>query len=697
MSGEYINEPMLEMFIFESTQLLEQLEQMIITGEKSKGYTPEDINEIFRIMHTIKGSSAMMLFDNISSLAHSLEDIFYFLREERPQGIDFSVLSDIVFDGIDFIKVELAKIKNGDEVDGDASVFNNNSQTFLASIKDQKGLDEDLKKVGPDPVQQQYYISKIKAKELALKNAFQATLYFEDESGMENLRAFGVVNDLHDWVEEFYCEPGDLDKDDTSQIIKEEGFKVFLKTNRSFDEVYHLLEMTVFLKELQLLQLDDLGVFNQFYKAQGIHIEENSIKIPSLRSQGEKGQEHSEVSSNSHQSIISVNVAKLDKLMDLVGELVIAEAMVTQNPDLKGLDLTNFQKAARQLRKISSEIQDTVMSVRMVPLTATFQKMQRTVRDMCKKLDKEVQLKLIGEETEVDKNIIEHISDPLMHLIRNAIDHGIESPEVRETKGKPHTGTITLEAKSSGSDVLIIVRDDGEGFNKEKILGKARKSGLLQKPENEMSDKEIYNLVFLPGFSTNEIVTEFSGRGVGMDVVMQNIQAVGGNVTADGITDHGTTITLKIPLTLAIIEGMNVRVGNSRYTLPLTSIRESFRPKKSDVIIDPDRNEMIMVRGQCYPVLRLHEFYHVKTQVTEFTNGIIIRVEQDGKGLCLFGDELLGQQQVVVKALPKYIKNTRKITGLGGCTLLGDGGISLILDIAGLIEGKERRSRRGPN
>lgn len=692
MSGEYINEPMLEMFIFESTQLLEQLEQMIITGEKSKDYTPEDINEIFRIMHTIKGSSAMMLFDNISSLAHSLEDIFYFLREERPQGIDFSVLSDIVFDGIDFIKVELAKIKNGDEVNGDASVFNNNSQTFLASMKDQKGLDKDLEKVGPDPVQQQYYISKIKAKELVLKNAFQATLYFEDESGMENLRAFGVVNDLRDWVEEFYCEPGDLDKDDTSQIIKEEGFKVFLKTNRSFDEVYRLLEMTVFLKELQLLQLDDLGVFNQFYKAQGIHIEEKSIKIPSLRSQGEKGQEHSEVSSNTHQSIISVNVAKLDKLMDLVGELVIAEAMVTQNPDLKGLDLTNFQKAARQLRKISSEIQDTVMSVRMVPLTATFQKMQRTVRDMCKKLDKEVQLKLIGEETEVDKNIIEHISDPLMHLIRNAIDHGIESPEVRETKGKPHTGTITLEAKSSGSDVLIIVRDDGEGFNKEKILGKARKSDLLQKPENEMSDKEIYNLVFLPGFSTNEIVTEFSGRGVGMDVVMQNIQAVGGNVTADGITDHGTTITLKIPLTLAIIEGMNVRVGNSRYTLPLTSIRESFRPKKSDVIIDADRNEMIMVRGQCYPVLRLHEFYHVKTQVTDFTNGIIIRVEQDGKGLCLFGDELLGQQQVVVKALPTYIKNTRKITGLGGCTLLGDGGISLILDIAGLIEGKERSS-----
>ncbi len=496
-------------------------------------------------------------------------------------------------------------------------------------------------------------------------------------SGMENLRAFGVINDLQGFIEEFYYEPGDIDQEDASRVIREEGFKLFLKTNRSFEDVYELLKKTVFLKDLQLLELDNLDVFHQYYEAQGIDIKDNPIMIPSVPRQGEKEHDNPEAfSALTHQSIISVSVNKLDKLMDLVGELVIAEAMVTQNPDLLGLDLGNFQKAARQLRKISGEIQDTVMSVRMVPLAATFQKMQRTVRDMCKKLDKEVRLKLVGEETEVDKNIIEHISDPLMHLIRNAIDHGIEPPDEREAKGKSRTGTIVLEAKNSGSDVLIIVRDDGEGFSKNKILAKARKNGLLQKPETEMSDKELYNLVFLPGFSTNEVVTEFSGRGVGMDVVTKNIQAVGGTVTADCVPGAGTTLTLKIPLTLAIIDGMNVRVGNSRYTIPLTSIRESFRPQKADVIIDPDQNEMIMVRGQCYPVLRLHEFYRVKTEVTEFTGGIIIMIEQDGKALCLFADELLGQQQVVVKALPTYIKNTRKITGLAGCTLLGDGGIT---------------------
>ena len=294
-------------------------------------------------------------------------------------------------------------------------------------------------------------------------------------------------------------------------------------------------------------------------------------------------------------------------------------------------------------------------------------------------------LQLIGQETEVDKNIIEHISDPLMHLIRNSIDHGIEMPSERETKGKPRIGTITLEAKNAGGDVLIIIRDDGEGFNKDRILAKAREKGLIKGSEEEITDKEIYNLVFLPGFSTNENVTEFSGRGVGMDVVVKNIEAVGGAIAADSVPGKGTTITLKIPLTLAIIDGMNIKVGDSRYTIPTTAIKESFRPKMTEVIVDPDNNEMIMVRGQCFPILRLHDVYHVQTDVTDFEDGIIIMVEQDNKILCIFADGLIGQQQVVVKALPAYIRNTNTISGLAGCTLLGDGSISLILDVAGLI------------
>jgi two-component system chemotaxis sensor kinase CheA len=318
----------------------------------------------------------------------------------------------------------------------------------------------------------------------------------------------------------------------------------------------------------------------------------------------------------------------------------------------------------------------------MVPLSATFIKMHRIVRDMCKKLDKDVQLEIIGEETEVDKNIIEHISDPLMHLVRNSVDHGIETAQERLDKGKSKTGTITLEAKNAGSDVMIIVRDDGKGLNKEKILKKARENNLLFKSEEEMTDKEIYNLILLPGFSTKEKVTEFSGRGVGMDVVTKNIESVGGTLTVDSVVDKGTIITLKIPLTLAIIDGMNIKVGKSRYTIPTISIKESFRPKESEIFHDPDGNEMIMVRGECYVIRRLHELYKVKTDITKLSEGIIIMVEQDEKTVCVFADELLGQQQVVVKALPGYIQNFKKIRGLAGCTLLGDGSISLILDIA---------------
>ena len=274
-----------------------------------------------------------------------------------------------------------------------------------------------------------------------------------------------------------------------------------------------------------------------------------------------------------------------------------------------------------------------------------------------------------------------------MHLIRNAIDHGIEPPAERLAKGKPSIGKITLEAKNAGSDVLIIIRDDGRGLDKMKILARAFENGLINNADREFSDKEVYSYIFLPGFSTKEKVTEFSGRGVGMDVVTQNISSIGGTVLVDSSSGHGTAITLKIPLTLAIVDGMTIRVGAARYTLPITAIRESFRPKLRDMITDPDGNEMIMVRGNCYPVLRLHRLFSVSDAVTDFSEGIMIMVESDSQAFCLFSDELIGEQQVVVKALPAYIKLLKPTHGLAGCTLLGDGSISLILDVGRILQG----------
>jgi len=383
------------------------------------------------------------------------------------------------------------------------------------------------------------------------------------------------------------------------------------------------------------------------------------------------------------QSIISVNISKLDMLLDLVGEIVISEAMITKNPDLDGLQLDNFNKASRQLRKLTNELQDIVMSVRMVPVSMTFHKMNRIVRDVSKKLNKEAELLIFGEETEVDKNIIDHISDPLMHLVRNCLDHGLEESDERIALGKEEIGKITLEAKNAGGDVFIIVKDDGRGLDKRKIYEKAKLQGLVTKSSDEITEKEIFSNILLPGFSTNESVTEYSGRGVGMDVVKRNIDSIGGAISIESIEGHGTTISIKIPLTLAIIDGLEVAVGISKYTIPITSIRESFKSKENEVISDSEGNEMIMIRGEAYPIYRLHRLFNIDTNITEPTDGIMVMVEDSARAACLFVDSLIGEQQVVVKALPTYIKRAK---GIAGCTILGDGNISLILDVNGILD-----------
>lgn len=680
--SESSNEPMLEMYIFETSQFIDQLEAIILDNENSNGYSNEDINEIFRIMHTIKGSSAMMLFNDVSTLAHSMEDIFYFFRENNPENVDYSALADLLFESIDFIKVELEKIKNGDEVDGKSSELIDQNHKFLEKLKG-NSTEVVEEKTEKSNTKQQYYIESDKKNVLLSNNTYKAVIFFDDDCEMENIRAYTVISSIKEFTDEVHYLPEDIiEDDDTAKVIRESGFQVIFKTDKAYEEVSEILNQTVMLRKLELVKLEDDDEFKQFNKSVKENIKESPIKKPVVVEKKSSSETHN----SGVQEMISVNIKKVDKLMDLVGEMVIAEAMVIQNPDLYGLELENFKKSARQLHKITSELQDIVMSIRMVPLAPTLNKMNRVVRDMKKKLDKEVKLKLIGEDTEVDKNIIEHISDPLMHLVRNCVDHGIETKEDRVKSGKSEEGLITIEAKNLGSYVIITISDDGAGLNKEKILEKAVKNNMLTKSQEEMSDNEIYNLIFLPGFSTNDNVTEFSGRGVGMDVVSRNLSEIGGYTYVNSTEGEGTIFTLKIPLTLAIIDGMNVKVGDSYYTIPISNIRQSFRPKNEDIIKDLNGNEMVMIRGECYTVFRIHEIYDIKTDIDDLSRGIIIVVEQDDKIACLFVDELVGQQQVVIKALPSYIKNIKKIDGLSGCTLLGNGSISLIIDVAGIIQ-----------
>lgn len=690
MENSFSNEPMLDIYIYETAQNIGQIEKAVLSSEKAGGFTPEAVNDIFRNMHTIKGSSAMMLFNNIASLTHAVEDLFYFIREEKPLDMDCALLSDLILEGVDFIKTELEKVKNSSDPDGDPSRLIDKISGFLASIKGGEGGAAAVKRGKAKkeaPEIQQYYLSQDKGAETADHKSYEAVIYFEDDCEMVNIRAYAVAHHLREITEEFCHFPEDIIEDNGSaETIREQGFRILFRSGRSWQELHDFFRGISFLRDLELNELEGEPVSGHFIVPRSLNtLEPPAVKIPKLSEQEQAAAVQTFESWTLQQSIISVDVNKLDKLMDLMGEMVIAEAMVTQNPELKALKLDNFYKAARRLRKITSEMQGMVMSIRMVPLTATFQKMHRIVRDMGRKLEKEVQLELIGEKTEVDKNIIEHISDPLMHLVRNSIDHGIEPPGERAAAGKPKAGRVTLEAKSAGSDVLVIVRDDGRGLCREAILRRAVGQGLLTRPENEMTEKEIYNLIFLPGFSTSDSVTEYSGRGVGMDVVTKNLEAVGGSVSIESVEGEGTVTTLKIPLTLAIIDGMLIRVGAVSYTLPTISIRETFRTRTGSLIRDPDGNEMILVRGECFPVLRLHELYGIKTETTRIDQGIMLMVEQDDKSLCLFADELVGQQQVVVKALPDYIRDTDQTDGLAGCTLLGDGSISLILNVGTLV------------
>ena len=380
---------------------------------------------------------------------------------------------------------------------------------------------------------------------------------------------------------------------------------------------------------------------------------------------------------------IRVDTGKLDKLFDLVGELITAEAMVLNSPDLSGLKLDGFAKSFAGLSKISREIQETTMMIRMVPLESLFQKMSRLVRDLSRKSGKPVDFRVTGADTEMDKNVIEQISDPLVHIIRNAVDHGIEGAEDRALAGKPPAGVLMLDARYEGSEICISVRDDGGGLDRGRILEVAAQRGMV-KPEASasLSDREVWQLIFEPGFSTAAKVTEVSGRGVGMDVVKKNIERIRGKVDIRTMEGEGTEFILKIPLTMAILEGITVRAGSGYYSIPLGDILEFFKVSASQLNSAEGGQITVALRGEVMPLVKLGEVFSIPGACLEPTEGILLVVQSGGRKACILIDEVVGNQQIVVKSLSEYLG---RVDGLSGCSILGDGTVSFIIDTARLL------------
>ncbi len=706
-------EAMLDMYFFETNSLLEQLDEILLRTEQANVFDNEDIKEIFRIMHTIKGSSAMMGFENLSVLAHKAEDMFFVIRENPDVITDVSFVYDLVFQVSDSYKAQIENIQNHNDGEYESMDFSDlinkllkGRDTLLGETTAEAAPAAGGNAAGASPV-----LNSVDADKTTVR------VFFEDGCQMENLRAFLLINTIKDECDYLDFTPADVETNpDTSKVIIEQGFLITFKPLDNVDFVLKQIENALNVQSYEVVQAAQTAAPAAELPpepkaassaapapapaAQAAPAPAAPAAAPASAAPAAEAKEPSAVekaqaavekaqaaSGMQKQNLISVNLAKLDALHDIVGEIITTESMVISNPDLEGLELESFNKAARQLRKLTSELQDTVMSIRMVPLAGVFQKMNRIVRDMRKKLGKDVEFVIEGEETEIDKSIVDSLQDPLMHLVRNCMDHGIEdNVQDRINAGKPEKGTLRLSAQNASGEVIITVQDDGKGIDPEKILAKARKQGILTKPESEYTEKEIQNLILLPGFSTNEQVTEFSGRGVGMDVVKANVEKCGGTIVVDSKKGQGTSFIIKIPLTLAIIDGMEITCGDLVFTVPISTIRESFKADPSQFLSDTDNNEMIMIRGVCYPILRLHEKFGIETEVTDLVDGILLLVETDNKSMCIFADKLIGEQQVVVKPFPKYLARYNiKGEGLSGCTIMGDGSISLIIDTNTLI------------
>jgi two-component system chemotaxis sensor kinase CheA len=544
---------------------LEEIQEIVLDKRDEECFDEESLNKMFRAMHTIKGSSGVMMFDNITTISHKLEDVFFYLRESKPQNVPHLELIEHILKVSDFIGGEMYKIQNGSTPDGEISEIMKELDDFLDSIKGDKQEKENIIKENIHKEPQQFYIAPMAT---SASKFYKIDLTYNPELSLINVHAYKLVYALKDIAEKILHYPQDIISDTNSgEKILKDGFKILLQTQSSEEDLRNIIKEGYDIKKVEIHQCSD----EEFM--QEIRTEEQPNKSGGMapgdfvvESKGPgkelKLAKDREVRKS---AFISVDIKKMDLIMDLMEKLVVAEDEVLENEDLKasGVKLDNFNKAAERMSNISKDLQSAIISMRMVSLSNTFKKMNRIVFDVSRKLGKDIEFEMIGENTEVDKNIIDNISDPLMHLVRNAVDHGIESNEERIANGKIEKGKVTLSASIEDGEVVISVKDNGKGIDRNKIIEKARNKGLLDnsKLDSAYTDEEVYNFITFPGFSTNEQITEYSGRGVGMDVVVSNLKEIGGSLDIKSTFGKGSLMTLRIPLKMAVIDGNIVRLG----------------------------------------------------------------------------------------------------------------------------------------
>lgn len=656
-----------EMFLEEAVELFESADNVLLEAENNGSLTDDEMGQLFRDVHTLKGSGASVELAYFAEFTHDVENLMDKLRshkiEYKPE------MAETLIDGLDVMK-EILELEVANQMTREK--FEEMTKELLEEIRAYSNSDSSSKsttKENTNPSETSQKVKSVKLQENSnnSKKDFRNRAFgiFADEE--ENSESFGFFDDSYN-----SSSNGSGFFDDMPKITPDSVMEI--GENNSIDE-------------------------NESNENNEVKDDNSNQEVSSenkrSRDKNKVDKEESKKSISNNNNSIRVNLDKIDLLMNNVGDLVITNAMLTQfsstieESKIRGSVLERLELLERHIR----DMQDSIMSIRMVPMDSIYSKFPKVVRDISKKLGKKVEFKHYGDNVEIDKAMIEGLTDPLMHIIRNSLDHGIEMPEDRVKAGKSDTGTISISAEQANGQMIITIEDDGKGVDSERIAQKALEKGQIDEHQySSMSNNEKALLIFGAGLSTADQITDISGRGVGMDVVKTNIHKLGGVIKLDTEIGRGTTITIMLPLTLAILDGLDIRVGDQKYILPLSSIVESLQPT-ADMIkkIGDGTQDLLMLREEFIPVVKLHKLFGLKKSFENLEDGMLIVVRSGSTKVALSIDEFLNQHQVVVKPLDK---NFRSVQGIGAATVRGDGSIGLILDVLGIIDAQIKIERK---